>query len=68
MIVQIGEKVVNRKGRFQQQFVAGRNGPVHGWLLDHIMMQEIVDVDSTGVTRHLWSMGECQGACSGTSE
>ncbi|KAK4459541.1 putative carotenoid oxygenase protein [Cladorrhinum samala] len=40
------------QGRFQQQFVAGRNGPVHGWLLDHIMMQEIVDVDPTGT--HAW--------------
>ncbi|KAK4182246.1 putative carotenoid oxygenase protein [Podospora australis] len=40
------------QGRFQQQFVKGRNGPVHGWLLDHIMMQEIIDVDSTGT--HAW--------------
>ncbi|KAK4221724.1 putative carotenoid oxygenase protein [Podospora fimiseda] len=49
-----GKKGIARlyQGRFQQQFVAGRNGPVHGWLLDHIMMQEIVDVDSTGT--HAW--------------
>lgn len=40
------------QGRFQQTFVKGRNGPVHGWLLDHIMMQEIIDVDSTGT--HAW--------------
>lgn len=40
------------QGRFQQQFVAGRNGPVHGFLLDHIMMQDIVDVDATGT--HAW--------------
>lgn len=40
------------KGRFQQRFVAGRNGPVHGFLLDHIMMQDIVDVDPSGT--HAW--------------
>lgn len=40
------------QGRFQQSFVKGRNGPVEGWLLDHLMMQEIVDVDSTG--KHAW--------------
>ncbi|KAK4141521.1 SnoaL-like domain-containing protein [Dichotomopilus funicola] len=40
------------QGRFQSMFVAGRNGPVHGWLLDHIMMQDIVDVDDTGT--HAW--------------
>ncbi|KAL1839254.1 hypothetical protein VTJ49DRAFT_1691 [Mycothermus thermophilus] len=40
------------QGRFQQMFVKGRNGPVYGWLLDHIMMQDIVDVDHTGT--HAW--------------
>ena len=40
------------QGRFQNMFVKGRNGPVHGFLLDHIMMQDIVDVDSTGT--HAW--------------
>jgi hypothetical protein len=40
------------QGRFQQFFVAGRNGPVHGFLLDHIMLQDIVDVDATGT--HAW--------------
>lgn len=34
-------------GRFQTNFVKGRNGPVHGFLLDHAMMQDIVDVDTT---------------------
>ncbi|KAF4469115.1 hypothetical protein FALBO_3986 [Fusarium albosuccineum] len=32
-------------GRFSKAFVAGRNGPVHGFLLDHPQMQGIVDVD-----------------------
>ncbi|KAK4235019.1 putative carotenoid oxygenase protein [Achaetomium macrosporum] len=40
------------QGRFQQTFVKGRNGPVYGWLLDHIMMQDVVDVDATGT--HAW--------------
>ncbi|KAJ0116667.1 hypothetical protein J7T55_009817 [Diaporthe amygdali] len=40
------------QGRFQNTFVKGRNGPVHGFLLDHIMMQDVVDVDSTGT--HAW--------------
>lgn len=40
------------QGRFQETFVKGRNGPVHGWLLDHIMMQDIVDVDASGT--HAW--------------
>jgi hypothetical protein len=39
-------------GRFQSTFVKGRNGPVHGFLLDHIMMQDIVDVDPSGT--HAW--------------
>lgn len=49
-----GKEGVKRlyKGRFQNTFVKGRNGPVHGFLLDHIMMQDIVDVDSTGT--HAW--------------
>ena len=29
--------------RFQQTFVKGRNGPVHGFLLDHLQAQDIVD-------------------------
>ncbi|KAM5353444.1 hypothetical protein ACJ41O_000094 [Fusarium nematophilum] len=31
-------------GRFAKQFVAGRNGPIHGFLLDHPQMQGIVDI------------------------
>ncbi|OJD31447.1 carotenoid oxygenase protein [Diplodia corticola] len=34
--------------RFAQNFVRGRNGPVHGFLLDHAMMQDIIDVDPSG--------------------
>jgi len=30
--------------RFQKAFVGGRNGPVFGFLLDHPVMQDIVDV------------------------
>jgi hypothetical protein len=29
---------------FQQTFTKGKNGPVHGFLLDHLQMQDIVDV------------------------
>lgn len=32
-------------GRFGKVFVGGRNGPVHGFLLDHPQMQGIIDVD-----------------------
>ncbi|KAI0128748.1 SnoaL-like domain-containing protein [Xylariales sp. AK1849] len=39
-------------GRFQKTFVNGRNGPVRGFLLDHVMMQDIVDVDPSGT--HAW--------------
>jgi hypothetical protein len=35
-------------GRFANAFVAGRNGPIHGFLLDHPQMQGIVDVDPDG--------------------
>lgn len=35
-------------GRFAKNFVHGRNGPVHGFLLDHAMMQDIVDVNDDG--------------------
>ncbi|OTA59955.1 hypothetical protein K449DRAFT_372227 [Hypoxylon sp. EC38] len=49
-----GKEGVKRlyNGRFQQAFVNGRNGPVRGFLLDHIMMQDIVDVDPSGT--HAW--------------
>jgi hypothetical protein len=33
--------------RFAARFVKGRNGPVHGFLLDHAQMQGIVDVTVT---------------------
>ena len=39
-------------GRFGHFFVKGRNGPVHGFLLDHAMMQDICDVDDDGT--HAW--------------
>ncbi|KAL6154062.1 hypothetical protein ACJQWK_01592 [Exserohilum turcicum] len=35
-------------GRFAKMFVAGRNGPVYGFLLDHPQMQGIVDVNAEG--------------------
>ncbi|RMZ72834.1 hypothetical protein GMOD_00009884 [Pyrenophora seminiperda CCB06] len=35
-------------GRFANTFVAGRNGPIHGFLLDHPQMQGIVDVNPEG--------------------
>ncbi|KAK8095337.1 carotenoid oxygenase protein [Apiospora kogelbergensis] len=49
-----GKEGVRRlyQGRFQQTFVAGRNGPVRGFLLDHLMLQDIIDVDRTGT--HAW--------------
>lgn len=49
-----GKEGVKRlyQGRFQNMFVKGRNGPVYGFLLDHIMMQDIVDVDASGT--HAW--------------
>ncbi|EJT79458.1 hypothetical protein GGTG_04542 [Gaeumannomyces tritici R3-111a-1] len=34
-------------GRFARLFVGGRNGPVHGFLLDHPQLQAIVSVDYT---------------------
>lgn len=30
--------------RFRRNFTGGRNGPVHGFLLDHLILQDIVDV------------------------
>ncbi|KAI0602987.1 SnoaL-like domain-containing protein [Biscogniauxia sp. FL1348] len=40
------------QGRFQNGFVGGRNGPVRGFLLDHMMLQDIIDVDPAGA--HAW--------------
>ncbi|ETN46374.1 uncharacterized protein HMPREF1541_00558 [Cyphellophora europaea CBS 101466] len=34
--------------RFARTFVNGRNGPVHGFLLDHPMLQDIIDVNESG--------------------
>lgn len=31
-------------GRFREQFTNGKNGPVFGFLLDHPMMQDVIDV------------------------
>jgi hypothetical protein len=31
--------------RFAKRFVGGRNGPIDGWLLDHLMAQDIIDFD-----------------------
>lgn len=35
--------------RFQKNFTHGRNGPRHGFLLDHPMSQDVVDVDEDGI-------------------
>jgi len=32
-------------GRFAKNFVGGRNGPIEGWLLDHLMAQDIIDCE-----------------------
>src|ERR1700684_2469014 len=31
-------------GRFRSRFTSGHNGPEHGRLLEHLMLQDIVDV------------------------
>ena len=36
--------------RFQTRFTHGNNGPIDGWLLDHPMSQDVVDIDDDGVT------------------
>ncbi|KAJ5971318.1 uncharacterized protein N7479_001236 [Penicillium vulpinum] len=38
--------------RFAGKFVNGRNGPVQGVLLDHAMLQDIIDVNEEG--NHAW--------------
>jgi hypothetical protein len=39
-------------GRFADRFVAGRNGPIEGFLLDHLLAQEIVDFQpGTNITK-----------------
>ncbi|KAL1963720.1 hypothetical protein VTN77DRAFT_7924 [Rasamsonia byssochlamydoides] len=35
--------------RFMKHFT-GRNGPLHGFLLDHLLAQDIVDIDTSGPT------------------
>ena len=35
-------------GRFATRFVNGRNGPLHGFLLDHPQMQGVIDVNTEG--------------------
>ncbi|GLI76778.1 hypothetical protein PoHVEF18_005056 [Penicillium ochrochloron] len=42
-----GKQGVNRLyiERFAKRFVGGRNGPIDGWLLDHLMAQDIIDFD-----------------------
>src|SRR5579884_3000711 len=36
--------------RFRSTFTHGRNGPVYGFLLDHLQLQDIVDVAADGLT------------------
>jgi hypothetical protein len=36
--------------RFQKVFTHGRNGPRHGFLLDHPMYQDVIDVAPDGKT------------------
>ena len=36
--------------RFRERFTKGHNGPVHGFLLDHIMMQDVVTVAEDGLS------------------
>lgn len=36
--------------RFQKNFTNGHNGPVYGFLLDHLMMQDVVDVAADGLS------------------
>ena len=31
-------------GRFRERFTGGHNGPIHGFLLEHLQLQDIVDV------------------------
>lgn len=36
------------RGRFAARFVNNRNGPVHGFLLDHAQMQDVIDISEDG--------------------
>jgi hypothetical protein len=44
-------------GWFREMFTRGVNGPIEGFLLDHFMGQEIVDVAPDGLTG--WLRGRC---------
>jgi len=37
-------------GRFRERFTHGHNGPVHGFLLDHVMLQDVVTVAEDGLS------------------
>lgn len=37
-------------GRFQKNFTNMHNGPIYGFLLDHLQMQDVVDVAPDGLT------------------
>lgn len=39
-------------GWMRQMFTQGVNGPVHGFLLDHFVAQDIVDISADGLTAH----------------
>lgn len=36
--------------RFQMNFTGGKNGPVHGFVLDHPQMQDVIDVAADGLS------------------
>src|ERR671925_1813822 len=36
--------------RFRERFTRGHNGPVHGFLLDHVMLQDVVTVAEDGLS------------------
>lgn len=44
-----GHESISRifKDRFGGRYAPGRNGPLHGYLLDHILCQEIITVNDT---------------------
>ncbi len=46
---------------FRNLFTQGRNGPVYGFLLDHLMLQDIVDVAPDGRTAKLRARCFMQG-------
>lgn len=48
---------------FRKYFTGGRNGPVRGLLLDHLMLQDIVDVAGDGLTAKGRFRCVLQGGC-----